>query len=82
MIKIVGIYGILTKDGEPDIDLLIYPLHDDGSASPYVAVTDFVSKEITGGAIKSLDQAFDDEVRKHQGYKVQKCLTLKQKTSP
>ena len=79
--KIIGVHGRLTKDGAKDIDLLIHPQHDDGTISPYVVWTDYVS-ETHGGSVASLDQAFDAEAATHTGYKVQEREPLVQIKNP
>jgi hypothetical protein len=73
---IIGIHGKLVREGSTDIDLLVHCHHDNGSPSPYVVITNFGQPQIIGGAVTSLEQAFDAEVAKHPGYTVQQRCYL------
>ena len=68
---IVGIRCRLTKDGAKDIELLVFSAHMDGNP-PCVAIRDWNWKmpQLFVGNYDSLDEVFDDEVKKHPGYTV------------
>ena len=66
---VVGVRGTLSANGAKDIDLLVHS-HNVGNPSPCHVIEDRAHRGMIGGSICSLDQIFDIEVAKHEGFAV------------
>jgi len=66
---VVGMRCRMVKEGVPDIDLLV---HCDlyGRPSPCVVIED-ESTSLIGGHIETVEQIFQYQIAKHQGYVVE-----------
>jgi hypothetical protein len=67
---VIGVQGTVT-DGARDIELLVHS-HNVGNPSPCHVYENGIYQEMIGGSISSLDQIFEFEAAKHQGFEVKR----------